>query len=204
MVPWCSTWRLLARVRRQLLEAPADCWHNVGTRAYLAAAVHHHPHQYPPRRAMLYVPGTAERKLRKAATEISVDSIVMDCEDGVALNMKDVARATIATMLDDPHYRPTGEAAVRINPVSSGMAADDLAAVLSCKRLPGALVVPKVEGPEEVHWLMDRAQQLLAKQPQRQQLVKASSAGSDSVHAQQRALALVTMCESALALLDLR
>lgn len=28
----------------------------------------------------------------QAATEISVDSIVMDCEDGVALNMKDVAR----------------------------------------------------------------------------------------------------------------
>jgi citrate lyase beta subunit len=28
----------------------------------------------------------------QAATEISADSIVMDCEDGVALSMKDVAR----------------------------------------------------------------------------------------------------------------
>jgi citrate lyase beta subunit len=36
------------------------------------------------------------------------------------------------------------EAAVRINPVSSGLADEDLSAVLSAKRLPDALVVPKV------------------------------------------------------------
>ncbi|WIA09792.1 hypothetical protein OEZ85_009167 [Tetradesmus obliquus] len=155
---------------------------------------------------MLYVPGTAERKLRKAATEISVDSIVMDCEDGVALNMKDVARATIALMLDDLDFCPSSEAAVRINPVSSGMAADDLVAVLSAKRVPDALVVPKVEGPDEVHWLVDRVQQLLAKQRQRQQLGQGSGGGegSGSRQGRQLPLALVTMCESAMALLDLR
>jgi hypothetical protein len=32
----------------------------------------------------------------QAATEISADSIVMDCEDGVAVNMKDVARGEAA------------------------------------------------------------------------------------------------------------
>jgi citrate lyase beta subunit len=86
------------------------------------------------------------------------------------------------------------------------MAGDDLAAVLSAKRLPNALVVPKVEGPDEVAWLMDRTQQLLAKQRQRQQLGQGGSNGdgSDSVHARQQPLALVTMCESAMALLDLR
>jgi hypothetical protein len=106
----------------------------------------------------------------------------------------------------DLKFCPTSEAAVRINPVSSGMAGDDLAAVLSAKRLPNALVLPKVEGPDEVHWLMDRAQQLLAKQLQRQQLGQGggSGGGSDSVHARQQPLALVTMCESAMALLDLR
>jgi citrate lyase beta subunit len=36
----------------------------------------------------------------QAASEINADSIVMDCEDGVAANMKDMARQTIALMLD--------------------------------------------------------------------------------------------------------
>lgn len=36
------------------------------------------------------------------------------------------------------------EAAVRINPVSSGLAEEDLSAALSAKRLPDALIVPKV------------------------------------------------------------
>jgi hypothetical protein len=40
------------------------------------------------------------RSLLQAASEIGADSIVMDCEDGVAINMKDVARQTIALMLD--------------------------------------------------------------------------------------------------------
>ena len=39
---------------------------------------------------------------------------------------------------------------MRINPVSSGLAEDDLSAVLSAKRLPDALVVPKVESQDEV------------------------------------------------------
>jgi citrate lyase beta subunit len=102
----------------------------------------------------------------------------------------------------DLDFCPTSEAAVRINPVSSGMAGDDLAAVLSAKRLPNALVVPKVEGPDEVHWVMDRVQQLLGKQRQRQQLGQGSN--NEEGGQQQQPLALVTMCESALALLDLR
>jgi hypothetical protein len=36
------------------------------------------------------------RAAAQAATEIAVDSIVMDCEDGVAVNMKDVARGKVA------------------------------------------------------------------------------------------------------------
>lgn len=40
-----------------------------------------------PRRAMLYVPGSDERKLKKL-TDLEVDCAVMDCEDGVAVNKK--------------------------------------------------------------------------------------------------------------------
>ncbi len=41
------------------------------------------------RRALLYVPGNDQRKVDKVKTIVnSVDSIVLDCEDGVAVNMK--------------------------------------------------------------------------------------------------------------------
>ncbi|KAL1267747.1 hypothetical protein QQF64_033110, partial [Cirrhinus molitorella] len=51
---------------------------------------HHTPGtslKYIPRRAVLYVPGNDERKLRKL-TSLDVDCAVLDCEDGVALNKK--------------------------------------------------------------------------------------------------------------------
>lgn len=35
----------------------------------------------------MYIPGDDERKLNKAST-LDVDCVVMDCEDGVALNRK--------------------------------------------------------------------------------------------------------------------
>ena len=39
------------------------------------------------RRAALYIPGNDERKLKKIEG-LDVDCVVMDCEDGVALNRK--------------------------------------------------------------------------------------------------------------------
>ncbi len=44
-------------------------------------------HKFVPRRAVLYVPGNDERKLKKIEG-LDVDCVVMDCEDGVALNRK--------------------------------------------------------------------------------------------------------------------
>lgn len=107
----------------------------------------------------------------------------------------------------DADFAPSCEAAIRINPVNSGLAEDDLAAVLSAKRLPNALVVPKVEGPDEVHWIMDRTMHLLNKHRHRQQLGSNGNSSSSSNNldtGRQQPLALITMCESARALLDLR
>ena len=44
-----------------------------------------------PRRTLLYVPGNEEKKVKKAAG-LQADAVVMDCEDGVALNKKDETR----------------------------------------------------------------------------------------------------------------
>ncbi|XP_055465677.1 citramalyl-CoA lyase, mitochondrial isoform X2 [Psammomys obesus] len=44
-------------------------------------------HKYVPRRAVLYVPGNDEKKIRKIPS-LNVDCAVLDCEDGVAGNKK--------------------------------------------------------------------------------------------------------------------
>ena len=50
------------------------------------------------RRALLYMPGDDWKKITKAIT-LGVDCICMDMEDGVAVNKKAEARATIAKAL---------------------------------------------------------------------------------------------------------
>ena len=50
------------------------------------------------RRALLYMPGDDWKKIVKSIT-LGVDSICMDMEDGVAVNKKAEARATIARAL---------------------------------------------------------------------------------------------------------
>src|SRR5512135_3464423 len=81
-----------------------------------------------PRRCLLFMPGDDLKKIQKGIG-LGVDSIVMDLEDGVALNRKAEARATIATALRDLHFGRS-ERMVRINPIGSGLAQADLDAVL--------------------------------------------------------------------------
>ncbi|DAA23739.1 citramalyl-CoA lyase, mitochondrial isoform 3 [Bos taurus] len=108
-------------------------------------------HKYIPRRAVLYVPGNDEKKINKIPS-LNVDCAVLDCEDGVAVNKKDEARLRIVKTLEDFDLGPT-EKCVRINSVSSGLAEEDLEAILQSRVLPSSLMLPKVEGPEEIQWL---------------------------------------------------
>ncbi len=103
----------------------------------------------PARRAMLYVPADDERKIHKAAG-LNVDSICLDIEDGVAVNRKSVARENIAAALRTVHFGRS-ERLVRINPLGSGLAEEDLRAVLAAQ--PDGIVLPKVEGADEVQWV---------------------------------------------------
>lgn len=101
------------------------------------------------RRAMLYVPGDDERKVAKAAG-LSADSVCLDIEDGVAVNRKAAAREQITHVLQSLDFGRS-ERLVRINPVGSGLEADDLAAVLPAH--PDGIVLPKVEHPDQVRWV---------------------------------------------------
>lgn len=58
----------------------------------------------------------------------------------------------IVKTLEDFDLGPT-EKCVRINSVSSGLAEEDLEAILQSRVLPSSLMLPKVEGPEEIHWV---------------------------------------------------
>jgi citrate lyase beta subunit len=99
------------------------------------------------RRALLFMPGDDRHKIEKGAG-LGVDSIIMDLEDGVALNNKPAARATIAAALREVNFG-RAEKLVRINPVGSGLEADDLAATLPAQ--PDGYVIPKVESAAQIH-----------------------------------------------------
>src|SRR5512144_3136489 len=104
-----------------------------------------------PRRCLLFMPGDDLRKIQKGIS-LGVDSIVMDLEDGVALNRKAEARATIAAALRDLSFGHS-ERVVRINPIGSGLEQADLDAVLPQR--PDSIMLPKVEHAEHIHWLAE-------------------------------------------------
>ena len=98
------------------------------------------------RRALMYVPGSDDRKLVKAAG-LGIDGVILDLEDGVAFNRKDEARDGILKALTSIDYGRT-ERWVRINPIYSGRAEDDLRAVLPGK--PDGILIPKVDHADTV------------------------------------------------------
>lgn len=98
------------------------------------------------RRALLFMPGDSRRKIEKGAA-MSVDSIIMDLEDGVALNNKPAARQIIAAALQEVDFGHT-ERLVRINPVGGSLFAEDIAQTVSAR--PAGYVLPKVESAEQI------------------------------------------------------
>lgn len=100
------------------------------------------------RRALLYMPGDDWKKITKAQT-LSVDCFCMDMEDGVAINRKARARATIARALQELDFGAS-EKLARVNAVGSGLEKDDIEAVLPYH--PDGIVIPKVESWEQVEW----------------------------------------------------
>lgn len=100
----------------------------------------------PIRRALLFMPGDDRRKIEKGAG-LDVDSIIMDLEDGVALNNKIAARQSVASALREVNFGRT-EKLVRLNPAASELEAEDLQVTLSAH--PDGYVLPKVEAAWQV------------------------------------------------------
>ena len=104
-------------------------------------------------RSWLFVPADDAAKLAKA-WEAGADAVILDLEDSVTLERKPHARALAMEFLK-ARPRPRGaQAWVRINPMASGLAEDDLAVVVPGG--PDGVVLPKPDSAADVAALSSR------------------------------------------------
>jgi len=66
--------------------------------------------------------------------------------------MQEEARKTIPKMLDELHFGRT-EPIVRVNSVDSGLAKDDISAVMQAHSLPPTWMIPKVNDSLDIQWV---------------------------------------------------
>jgi citrate lyase subunit beta/citryl-CoA lyase len=101
-------------------------------------------------RSLLFVPADGGSKLDKAMAS-GADAVILDLEDSIVPERKDIARAAAMDFLKRASaagQRP--RLLVRVNGLDTGMTDDDLDAIVAGK--PDAIVFPKAEGaPSVVH-----------------------------------------------------
>jgi (3S)-malyl-CoA thioesterase len=102
-----------------------------------------------PFRSVLYIPGSKDRALAKAAT-LAADAIIFDLEDAVAPAEKSAARQTLRAALAGTDYGPRARL-VRINALDTDWGADDLETLAAAS--PEAILLPKVDGPAQIEAL---------------------------------------------------
>jgi len=66
--------------------------------------------------------------------------------------VQEEARQTITKMLDEIQFGRT-EPIVRVNSVESGLAKDDINAVMQANFLPPTWMIPKVDDPMDIQWV---------------------------------------------------
>ena len=94
-----------------------------------------------PRRSLLYMPGSNPRALEKART-LPADGLILDMEDAVSPDAKQLAREQIIAALAEGGYGHR-ELMVRVNALSTEWGADDIKAVSEAATPPDAVLIPK-------------------------------------------------------------
>jgi len=105
-----------------------------------------------PRRSALYLPGSNARALEKAAT-LPADCLILDLEDAVAPEAKELARKQIAEAVGARAFGRR-EVLIRINATDTPYWRDDLAAAIAAA--PDGILVPKVSAPGQLADLAER------------------------------------------------
>ena len=106
-----------------------------------------------PRRSVLYMPGSNARALEKGRG-LPADALILDLEDAVAPDAKELARGQIATAVSEGGYGAR-EIIVRVNGLDTPWGEDDVKAIAASGA--DALLLPKVESAamvEELESLM--------------------------------------------------
>jgi citrate lyase subunit beta/citryl-CoA lyase len=101
-----------------------------------------------PIRSFLFVPADSDRKLARGL-ESGADALILDLEDSVAATNRPIARKLAREFLD-AHASERIARYVRVNPLASGLALDDLAATIAGR--PDGILLPKCV-PDDVRTL---------------------------------------------------
>ena len=100
-----------------------------------------------PLRSLLFVPGNRRRMVEKGLRS-DADAVILDLEDAVPLGEKAAARAVVSEVL----ARPPGAIRAFVRIASTRAEPGELEGDLAAATRPGlaGIVVPKVEGPDEL------------------------------------------------------
>ena len=99
-----------------------------------------------PRRSVLYMPGSNARALKKAQS-IPADALILDLEDAVAPEAKELARGQVCEAVRAGGYGRR-ELIIRINALGTPWGEADLAA--AAQAAPDAILLPKVGGGADI------------------------------------------------------
>ncbi|MET1416171.1 CoA ester lyase [Roseibium sp. HPY-6] len=99
-----------------------------------------------PRRSALYMPGSNARALEKAKS-LDVDCLLLDLEDAVAPDAKDLARTQIGDAVAAGGYGER-EVVIRINGLDTPWGESDLR--MAVNSTADAILVPKVNAPSDL------------------------------------------------------
>ena len=105
-----------------------------------------------PRRSFIFSPGLRPDMFPKALASVT-DIVCVELEDGIAPKDKEEARKSALALFEQTQADDGVERIVRINCVREAFGLADVQAVLATDTPPPALMLPKVNTPEEVVWL---------------------------------------------------
>ncbi|VTU23861.1 (3S)-malyl-CoA thioesterase [Variovorax sp. SRS16] len=104
------------------------------------------PDPIRPVRSFLFVPADSERKMAKGA-DSAADALILDLEDSVAPSRTQIARGMALDYLRSRPDRSRQQLWVRINPLETESALQDL---VTAQGAPDGIVLPKVRGAADV------------------------------------------------------
>lgn len=99
-----------------------------------------------PRRSALYMPAANARAIEKAR-DLACDVVILDLEDAVAPDAKDLARRQAVDAVQAGGFGRR-EVVIRVNGLDTPWGAEDLAAASAAR--PAAILAPKVSRPADV------------------------------------------------------